>query len=500
MEKEANKYDAIESLARLIIKEANAFIFDPNYNNYLIDLYNSYHPNLKYSFDYLILLIEQYKSIIPGLYVSNYFDELRYKVDLHREEKIRQVIENETIVISSKEDTINRINLKSNAIIQKLYEKETKCEQNRANLIKLDLNYSLNNIKQDDLMNKIDQAIYFIKKEIRLFKYNLLLGESIEFEKFENNSLFGKLNINKLNLDLSEDFGTLIKELNGHSNIVYSIQVEENVNKLISAGDKEIKIWNLESGDCLKTLNENVITSTVLIGSNNTIISGSDDRKIKIWDLDTFECVKIIKNCSDIGSLCLISENRLACGCQDGMVNIWDLSICKKLTCFVAHDTFDRIDCIKMSHDSTKLITSCSMDSKNVIKLWDVDEFKKIRELVGHTNSIMCLELNLDGNLLSGSNDKLMKLWNLETGVCLKTIIFDSHVYCIRPINSDLIAVGTSRKKGQNLIIYDIRNEQEIKNTVSNDCYICTIDLLSNGFLVTGCGNGKIKLWKILDK
>jgi WD40 repeat protein len=456
MEKEKVTFDLVRLI--ITIKEANFFI---QYNsnccllslnqNLFMDLFN-YHleKNFKYSIEYLILLIEQYTNLMPGLFISNYFDDLRNKVDLHREEKIKQLIENNTIK-NSKEDTINKINIKSNEIIQRLYEKETKCEQNTANLIKLDL-YDLyngiRNLKQDDFMDKISQSIYYLKKEIRSFKYNLLLGESIEFEKFQNNSLFGKLNINKLNLDLSEDFGTQIKQFDGHSNIIYSIQVEEITNKMISVGDKEIKIWNIESGECLQTLNENVITSTILIGSNNnksTLISGSDDKKIKIWDLNTFECINIIKNGSDIGSLCLISRDKLACGCQDGMVNIWDLNSFSKSSSFLAHETFDRIDCLKLTHDSTKLISSCSMDPKNTIKLWDVDDYNMIRELVGHFNSIICFELTFDRNLLSGSNDKQMKLWNLDTGECLKTIIFDSDVYCIRQITSDLIAVGTSR-------------------------------------------------------
>jgi WD40 repeat protein len=494
MENEKNIFDS--EVARLWIEEANT---SSSFNHLLF--VDDSSNDLKYSIHYLISLLEQYEKIIPGLFISNYFDDLRNKVDLHREEKIRQIIENKTI-INSKENTINEINFKSNEIIQTLYDKEKKCELNKSSKpVKKDLNNLIKYLKQDDFVDQINQTIHFIRKEIRLLKYNLLLGESIEFEKFENNSLFGKLSINKLNLDLSEDFGRLIKELNGHLNIIYSIQVEEKTNKLISAGDNEIKVWNLETGECLKTLNENLITSTILIigSNNNTLISGSDDKNIKIWNLDTFECVKTLKDGSDIGSLCLISENKLACGCQDGMISVWDLNIFNKLKSFTAHDTFDRINCLKLTQDSTKLITSCSMDTKNTIKLWDAVNFENFGELVGHLNSIMCFELTLNGNLLSASNDKLVKLWNLETCECLKTIVFDNDVYCMRQITSDLIAVGTSRKKGQNLIIYDVKNEQEIKNNLSNDCYICTINLLSNGYLVTGCGNGKIKLWKILD-
>ena len=83
-----------------------------------------------------------------------------------------------------------------------------------------------------------------------------------------------------------------LQTLEGHTNIVTSVAISGN--KIVSGSyDKTVKIWGLNSGECLKTL-RNVpfvqghaydVTSVAISGDK--IISGSDDETIKIWDLNT---------------------------------------------------------------------------------------------------------------------------------------------------------------------------------------------------------------------
>ena len=83
------------------------------------------------------------------------------------------------------------------------------------------------------------------------------MNESILFDRFEKSSTFGKISrySYKENL-LSRNCGELIISLNEHSDLINSIQFDEKSNKLISASnDSTIKIWNLETGECLNTVN-----------------------------------------------------------------------------------------------------------------------------------------------------------------------------------------------------------------------------------------------------
>ena len=70
--------------------------------------------------------------------------------------------------------------------------------------------------------------------------------------------IFGVLDIKLNHLRLSQN-SQLIRIETRHSNWITSIEVNEKLNKLISAStpfDQTLKIWNLSTGECLKILNE----------------------------------------------------------------------------------------------------------------------------------------------------------------------------------------------------------------------------------------------------
>jgi WD40 repeat protein len=79
--------------------------------------------------------------------------------------------------------------------------------------------------------------------------------------------------------------------------------------RLISgSSDSTIKIWNILSGECLKTLkgHSGPIWSIQLI-TNDRVISCSNDKTIKIWDLSTGQCVgTCIGHTKDVACIQLI--------------------------------------------------------------------------------------------------------------------------------------------------------------------------------------------------
>ena len=220
-------------------------------------------------------------------------------------------------------------------------------------------NNNLTDTHNDNVFKEIDDKIILILKDDN---------------KDDETCKIVDLKVKSNDFILSSNCGELIREYKGHTKSVKSIQINENSNRLISGSeDKTIKIWNLETGECLKTLREHHDwVNCILIISNNKFLSGSDDKKIKIWDLDSFECLNTLKNEKGIKSLCSILDNQIACGCYDGSINIWDLFGLNKVKSFKAHDC--RISYLLL-FDKTKLI-SCSYDKK--IKIWNLESLKCI--------------------------------------------------------------------------------------------------------------------------
>jgi WD40 repeat protein len=75
-----------------------------------------------------------------------------------------------------------------------------------------------------------------------------------------------------------------------------SLRLFESVKSFAtSSTDKTIKVWEIESGECLKTLSgHDSDVKCVIKLPDNQLASGSHDRTIKIWDLNSGSCVKTI--------------------------------------------------------------------------------------------------------------------------------------------------------------------------------------------------------------
>ena len=87
---------------------------------------------------------------------------------------------------------------------------------------------------------------------------------------------------------ISDEIKTLENRtfIRGHTNAINSVAVKNN--KIVSGSwDKTIKIWDLNSGECLKTLRGHECCVLSIAIKNDKIVSGSDDKTIKIWDLST---------------------------------------------------------------------------------------------------------------------------------------------------------------------------------------------------------------------
>jgi WD40 repeat protein len=63
------------------------------------------------------------------------------------------------------------------------------------------------------------------------------------------------------------------------------------------SADKTIKIWNVDNGECLKTLkgHNDLVWRTIYSPDGKYVISGSNDKTIKIWNVESGECLRTLE-------------------------------------------------------------------------------------------------------------------------------------------------------------------------------------------------------------
>ncbi|MCA2689583.1 MULTISPECIES: WD40 repeat domain-containing protein, partial [unclassified Microcystis] len=83
--------------------------------------------------------------------------------------------------------------------------------------------------------------------------------------------------------------GQEIRTLKGHDSVVSSVNFSPDGKTLVSSGDNTIKLWNVKTGQEIRTLkgHDSVVSSVNFSPDGKTLVSGSWDNTIKLWNVET---------------------------------------------------------------------------------------------------------------------------------------------------------------------------------------------------------------------
>jgi len=167
--------------------------------------------------------------------------------------------------------------------------------------------------------------------------------------------------------------GEMVRTLVGHRAAVNAVQFSPEGSSsspapfvgsprvVVSAsGDKTIKIWSFETGECLRTLEGHARGIACIQFEGNIIVSGSSDRSIKIWDVTRGECIRTLDGHEGLVRTLQFTGKRIISGGYDETLKIWDRESGKMLANMVgqhSHRVF------KLQFNDSKIV-SCSQDQK----------------------------------------------------------------------------------------------------------------------------------------
>ena len=240
--------------------------------------------------------------------------------------------------------------------------------------------------------------------------------------------------------------------------------------------DASILFFCLKSFKILRHFIAHTDSITGLVFINNSyIISSSLDGYIKIWNSETLDCIIQINSEKKINSFCMSLQNDIVCNffnyygirtfhtpftnrlndlqmeqsgnyviglCtlnngliitggyifDDGLIHIYDIETGNIIQEIIIHN-----------ESSTYISSICCLSNggfacgliRGTIMIYDLFESKYIysRSLRGHEYNVTKLIQHIDGRLFSSSSDSNIKIWDLNTNQCIRTIYF--HLYSI---------------------------------------------------------------------
>lgn len=309
--------------------------------------------------------------------------------------------------------------------------------------------------------------------------------------------------------------------LKGHTNAVNDVKYSSNGKQLLScSSDGTIKLWDAQTGQCLKTFtgHTDLVSQVDFSPDNKSIISCSRDGTMKVWSLSSGEIIKSF----NVESSYAMSPNKMyiitTIHGVPGVYNAATFELIREikdlenwrcfcwypddqwLSVYTENNEFQKVNIftdqtihVAKNEDGDEL-SDYIIDSQgkymagvfyteetSYVRVWDVNTGHSLHTFRGNDEIINCVSFSPDGNkIVTTSMRGSIRIWDVFSGECVK--ILKGHPFasacptyspdgkCIATVSAD----ATIR-------ISDSPDVRESVDFIKMDQRINSISYLSNG-------------------
>ena len=238
------------------------------------------------------------------------------------------------------------------------------------------------------------------------------------------------------------DRGLCVRTLQAHSEggrrLSMSMTVDGRL--ALSASYRILRLWDLDSGECLRTFqgHSSTVRSVGMAPDGARAVSGGWDTTLRVWNLvNGVSDSHTVGHAHSVYGLCMTPDGcRAVSAGGDEALRVWDVKSAECLSTLGGHH--HRVLSVSVTPNG-KCAVSGGEDC--TLRLWDLDNGTCVRTLCGHRAGVLCVTVTPDGRRavsactdiadhlecvpLSHSLDRTTRVWDLETGECIRT--FDRH-------------------------------------------------------------------------
>jgi WD40 repeat protein len=319
-------------------------------------------------------------------------------------------------------------------------------------------------------------------------------------------------------------------------------------NRLIASGDTPIRIWDFSTGRLVRTLAGHPgglgVMGLAFDPTSKSVFSVGNGDPIKMWDIATgtrvlslkeessgairgdylaisqdgrwiafsdFEGAKlvdarsgtILKKLSVFGPLSFSPDGRrLVAQGSDATIVILDRASGRQLQIMEGHSKSKNfgpegendigINCIAFSSGG-KFIVSGSQDK--TVKVWDGSSGLLLRSIKAHSAEVKWLAVTPDeGFIISAGADKVVKKWDITTGRLVRTLSNNASTSTISRDGRWLVT-GNDRA----ISITSIEDGATLRIIPSQVNVVGSVNFSNDGKLLSASWDGKIRLWGLKE-
>lgn len=266
---------------------------------------------------------------------------------------------------------------------------------------------------------------------------------------------------------------------------------------LLTAGVSGIKLWDIKRKKLLRTFQDpkGNIAVTAMAVLNSERVVAAHANQIIVWDVANARTINVLVNTDSarkLTALSLFTPQDVIVGYDNGILQRWNLTrgVCEQTW----HEHTLCITCIGILDQETFISSSAD----HTLRVWSVKMEKSLQVIIDPQHTINDLVVVNKQYIVTATEEKILKLWHITTGVCQK--VFSGHVArvrCIKKIDNTLISGGDDRT----LRIWKIdldAGDQLISAKINPHSLVC-IEFFNDKYFISVDSEHRIQLWQAIN-
>ncbi|KAI9931525.1 hypothetical protein ASPWEDRAFT_151247 [Aspergillus wentii DTO 134E9] len=311
---------------------------------------------------------------------------------------------------------------------------------------------------------------------------------------------------------------SLAVDIPGHRTDIRSIALSSDDRMLASASNGSLKIWNVKTQSCLRTLECGYSLCSAFLPGDKIVVVGNKNGELEVFDIASSTLLDTIKaHDGPVWSIHVHPDGKsMVSGSADKTAKFWNFQVVQeeipgtkrttprlKLVHTRTLKVSDDILSLRFSPDS-RLLAVALLD--NTVKVFFVDSLKLFLNLYGHKLPVLNMDISYDSKLIvTCSADKTVRIWGLDFGDCHKALLaHEDSIMAVAFVPNNKEGNGHnffSASKDRVIKYWDGDKFEHIQKLSGHHGEIWALTISRSGeFIVSASHDKSLRIWQQTDE
>ena len=210
-------------------------------------------------------------------------------------------------------------------------------------------------------------------------------------------------------------------------------------------GNTEVKLHSLETGSDLSPATNGLgVIRHLDFSPNDKFLAAAGSRGLRLWRVEDGQVFWEDFSCPDVKHLAFSPKrDRLATACADGNLYFWHVPTGRQIQVFSGHE--QSLTSVMFSSDGQKVITASEDGSAWLL---DISLLQRMIVFPGSDQNLTQIRFGDDAARMLTISYDTVRLWDTESGICLKTLPSDESLIIQADFSSDGKLVFSASEDG----------------------------------------------------